>query len=162
VPAGHHVPRGRARRVLPPRVRPLLGRRHGLLRLPRRTWPLARHLVTDPIDNPDFDRRTTPSGFAEAAGEFLRDWFSLDPRDYRASYESCMYNLSTSTDFLLDFHPEMPGVFLATAGSGHGFKFGSILGRIILDRLDGIQSDRWSSHFSYDSFLSASSRPRLL
>ena len=73
-----------------------------------------------------------------------------------------MYNLSTSTDFLLDFHPEMPGVFLATAGSGHGFKFGSILGRIVLDRLDGTPSDRWSPQFSYDSFLSASSRPRLL
>jgi glycine/D-amino acid oxidase-like deaminating enzyme len=73
-----------------------------------------------------------------------------------------MYNLSTSNDFLLDFHPEMPGVFLATAGSGHGFKFGSLLGRIVLDRLDGIQSDRWTPQFSYDSFLSASSRPRLL
>jgi glycine/D-amino acid oxidase-like deaminating enzyme len=125
-------------------------------------FKLARHLVTEPIDNPDFDRRTTPSGFAEAAGEFLRDWFGLDPRDYRASYESCMYNLSTSNDFLLDFHPEMPGVFLATAGSGHGFKFGSILGRIVLDRLDGIQSDRWAPQFSYGAFLSASSRPRLL
>src|SRR5712692_874474 len=125
-------------------------------------FKLARHLVTDPIDDPDFDRRTTPSGFVEAAQDFVRDWFGLDPHDYRASYESCMYNLSTSTDFLLDFHPEMPGVFLATAGSGHGFKFGSILGRIILDRLDGIQSDRWSPQFSYESFLSASSRPRLL
>jgi glycine/D-amino acid oxidase-like deaminating enzyme len=125
-------------------------------------FKLARHLVTAPIDNPDFDRRTTPSGFVEAAGEFLRGWFGLDPRDYRASYESCMYNLPRSTDFLLDFHPEMPGVFLATAGSGHGFKFGSILGRIVLDRLDGIQSDRWSPQFSYESFLSASSRPRLL
>jgi N-methyl-L-tryptophan oxidase len=123
---------------------------------------LARHLVTDPIDDPDFDRRTTPSGFVEAANEFVRDWFGLDPGDYRATYESCMYNLSTSNDFLLDFHPEMPGVFLATAGSGHGFKFGSILGRIVLDRLDGIQSDRWTPQFSYDSFLSASSRPRLL
>ena len=123
---------------------------------------LARHLVTDPIDDPDFDRRTTPSGFVEAAGEFVRRWFGLDPGDYRATYESCMYNLSTSNDFLLDFHPEIPGVFLATAGSGHGFKFGSLLGRIVLDRLDGIQSDRWTPQFSYDSFLSAGSRPRLL
>ena len=55
-----------------------------------------------------------------------------------------MYNLSTRNDFLLDFHPEMPSVFLATAGSGHGFKFGSVLGQIVLDRLDGIQSDRWT------------------
>jgi len=128
----------------------------------RAGFKLARHLVTDPIDDPDFDRRTTPSGFVEAAGEFMRDWFGLDPSAYRATYESCMYNLSTSNDFLLDFHPEMPGVFLATAGSGHGFKFGSILGQIVLDRLDGIESDRWASQFSYDCFLSASSRPRLL
>jgi len=123
---------------------------------------LARHLVTDPIDDPDFDRRTTPSGFVEAATEFVGSWFGLDPKDYRVSSDSCMYNLSTSNDFLLDFHPQRPGVFLATAGSGHGFKFGSILGEIVLDRLDGIASDRWSPQFSYASFLAAGSRPRLL
>jgi glycine/D-amino acid oxidase-like deaminating enzyme len=128
----------------------------------RAGFKLARHLVTDPIDDPDFDRRTTPSGFAEAAGAFLRDWFGLDPSQYRATYESCMYNLSTSNDFLLDFHPEMRSVFLATAGSGHGFKFGSILGKIVLDRLDGIESDRWAPQFSYDAFVTAASRPRLL
>src|SRR5882724_9431663 len=44
---------------------------------------LARHLVTDPIDDPDFDRRTTPSGFVEAATEFVRSWFRLDPRRNR-------------------------------------------------------------------------------
>jgi glycine/D-amino acid oxidase-like deaminating enzyme len=78
------------------------------------------------------------------------------------TYDSCMYNLSTSTDFLLDFHPDMPGVFLATAGSGHGFKFGSILGKIVLDRLDGVPSERWTPQFSYESFRTAASRPRLL
>jgi glycine/D-amino acid oxidase-like deaminating enzyme len=123
---------------------------------------IARHLVTDPIDDPDFDRRTTPDGFAEAASEFAREWFGLDPRAYRATFDSCMYNLSTSNDFLLDFHPELPGVFVATAGSGHGFKFGSILGRIVMDRLDGVESDRWSPQFSYEAFLAAGSRPRLL
>jgi len=123
---------------------------------------VARHLVPDPIDDPDFDRRTTPSGFVEAAGEFVRTWFGLDPADYRVTYDSCMYNLSTSTDFLLDFHPDMPGVFLATAGSGHGFKFGSILGTIVLDRLDGVRSERWAPQFSYESFRTASARPRLL
>lgn len=128
----------------------------------RAGFKLARHLVTDPIDDPDFDRRTTPPGFTEAAARFLREWFGLDPSDYRVTYESCMYNLSTSADFLLDFHPDVPGLFLATAGSGHGFKFGSVLGRIALDRLDGIERDRWTPQFSYASFLTAGSRPRLL
>ena len=74
-----------------------------------------------------------------------------------------MYNLSMSNDFLLDFHPNMPGVFVATAGSGHGFKFGSIIGKVVMDRLDGVASARWSSPlFSYDAFLTAGSRPRLL
>jgi len=123
---------------------------------------VARHLVTDPIDDPDFDRRTTPPGFVEEASEFVRSWFGLDPADYRVTYDSCMYNLSASTDFLLDFHPDMPGVFLATAGSGHGFKFGSILGKIVLDRLDGVPSERWTPQFSYESFRTAASRPRLL
>ena len=123
---------------------------------------LARHLVTDPIEDPDFDRRTTPPGFAEAAGEFVATWFGLDPADYRVTYESCMYNLSMGNDFLLDFHPDMPGVFVATAGSGHGFKFGSVLGGIVLDRLDGIESEQWAPQFSYDAFLAADSRPRLL
>ena len=58
--------------------------------------------------------------------------------------------------------PEKHGVRFATAGSGHGFKFSSLLGRIVLDRIDGIQSGRWTPQFSYDSFLSASSCPRLL
>ena len=123
---------------------------------------VARHLVTDPILDPDFDRGTTPRGFAEAATAFVRTWFGLEPADYRVTYDSCMYNLSTSTDFLLDFHPDMPRVFLATAGSGHGFKFGSILGKIVLDRLDGIESGRWAPQFSYEFFSTAASRPRLL
>ncbi len=125
-------------------------------------FKVARHLVTDPIDDPDFDRRTTPPGFVEFARAFVQEWFGLDPNVHRISYDSCMYNLSSSNDFLLDFHPDMPGVFVATAGSGHGFKFGSIIGSIVMDRLDGVQSDRWSTQFSYDAFLSAGSRPRLL
>lgn len=123
---------------------------------------VARHLVTDPISDPDFDRRTTPSGFVEEAHGFVRSWLGLDPADFRVTYDSCMYNLSSSTDFLLDFHPDLPGVFLATAGSGHGFKFGSILGKIVLDRLDGVQSARWTPQFSYESFRTAAARPRLL
>ena len=123
---------------------------------------LARHLVTDPIEDPDFDRRTTPAGFAEAAREFLRDWFGLDADAYPVHYDSCMYNLSRSNDFLLDFHPDRPGVFLATAGSGHGFKFGSIIGRVVVDRLDGVDSSRWSPLFSYEAFATAGARPRLL
>ena len=60
-----------------------------------------------------------------------------------------MYNLSPSADFLLDFHPTEPRLFVATAGSGHGFKFGSVIGSIVIDRLDGLAGDGWSPQFSW-------------
>jgi sarcosine oxidase/L-pipecolate oxidase len=33
-----------------------------------------------------------------------------------------------SGDFLVTYHPEIKGLFLATGGSGHGFKFLPVLG----------------------------------
>jgi glycine/D-amino acid oxidase-like deaminating enzyme len=123
---------------------------------------IARHLVTDPIDDPDFERTVMPRGFEQEARSYLQEFLGLDPSRYPIRFDSCMYNLSNSNDFLLDFHPRLEGLFIATAGSGHGFKFGSMLGKIVVDRLDGVASDRWSPLFAYDAFLAASSRPRLL
>ena len=40
------------------------------------------------------------------------------------------------SDFLLDYDPERPGLFIATGGSGHGVKFAPLLGEIIADRVE--------------------------
>jgi sarcosine oxidase/L-pipecolate oxidase len=66
-----------------------------------------------------------------------------------------MYNMSPNSDLLLDFHPDLPGLFLATAGSGHSFKYGSLIGKIVLDRLDGVASDRWEPRFSFEAIRAA-------
>jgi monomeric sarcosine oxidase len=123
---------------------------------------IAQHVEGRRLTDPDFDRSEPPTGFREAIADFLRDSLGLRLDDYRLTFDNCMYNLSRSNDFLLDFHPRLPGLFIATAGSGHGFKFGSILGRVVMDRLDGLGSERWSPLFSYGRFLSASAAPRLL
>jgi glycine/D-amino acid oxidase-like deaminating enzyme len=121
---------------------------------------VAEHILGAATDNPDFDRATVPAGFRERAAAFLRQYFGLDASAYRSRVESCMYNLSRSNDFLLDFHPDRPGLFVATAGSGHGFKFGSIMGSIVLDRLAGLASEQWSPSFSWRSFVSGAAAAR--
>ena len=40
-------------------------------------------------------------------------------------------------DFLIDHHPDHEGLFLATGGSGHGFKFFPIIGDKIVDSIEG-------------------------
>lgn len=124
-------------------------------------FKVAQHAHGVPTD-PDFDRATTPDGFKEGVARFLREDFGLNLEQHRVTFDSCMYNLSPSNDFLIDFHPRRPGVLLATAGSGHGFKFGSMFGKIVMDRLDGNDSGRWSPLFSFDTFLAVGGPQRML
>lgn len=46
--------------------------------------------------------------------------------------KTCIYTLTPERDFVVDRLPDHPGVVLAL-GAGHGFKFASVLGRILAE-----------------------------
>ena len=48
-----------------------------------------------------------------------------------ARVDSCMYDVSPDEDFILDRLPSDPRVIFATGLSGHGFKFGLLLGELL-------------------------------
>jgi sarcosine oxidase len=51
--------------------------------------------------------------------------------------KTCLYTLTPDRDFVIDTLPEHPGVAVAIGG-GHGFKFASLIGRILSElALDG-------------------------
>ena len=118
-------------------------------------FKIAHHTQSPAVDSPDFDRTTTPAGFVDDMRAFLRDHFGIDPDAGPVRAESCMYNLSPTSDFLVDFHPRDRRVLVATGGSGHGFKFGSVIGSVVMDRLDGVSSTRWSPIFAWDHVVEA-------
>lgn len=45
--------------------------------------------------------------------------------------KTCLYTLSRDNDFVVDFHPEDSRVLFACGFSGHGFKFGSVMGEVL-------------------------------
>ncbi len=49
----------------------------------------------------------------------------------------CWYTDTPKGDFLVTYHPKFEGLFLATGGSGHGFKFLSVIGDAIVDCIEG-------------------------
>ena len=53
--------------------------------------------------------------------------------DDLVSYEMCLYTKTPDEHFILDHHPVYPHVVLAGGFSGHGFKFGPVLGEILAD-----------------------------
>ena len=50
-----------------------------------------------------------------------------------ASAVVCLYTNTPDEHFLVDRHPEHPSVIYASACSGHGFKFASVIGEVVAD-----------------------------
>ena len=45
----------------------------------------------------------------------------------------CMYTNTPDEHFIIDFHPSNKNIIIASPCSGHGFKFSSVIGKIISD-----------------------------
>jgi glycine/D-amino acid oxidase-like deaminating enzyme len=53
--------------------------------------------------------------------------------------ETCLYTNTPDYHFVLDRHPEIPNLAIGAGFSGHGFKFGPVLGEILADLATGHQ-----------------------
>jgi sarcosine oxidase/L-pipecolate oxidase len=61
---------------------------------------------------------------------------SLADRPFTKS-RICWYSDTPRGDFLITYHPELEGLFLATGGSGHGYKFLPVIGDEIVKCISG-------------------------
>jgi sarcosine oxidase/L-pipecolate oxidase len=53
----------------------------------------------------------------------------------------CWYTDTVTSDFLVDYHPRYRGLFVATGGSGHAYKFLPVLGDRVVEVLLGEDGD---------------------
>jgi sarcosine oxidase len=54
-----------------------------------------------------------------------------------SDYQTCLYTKTPDEHFILGRHPDHPGVTFGGGFSGHGFKFGPLLGDLLLEVVDG-------------------------
>ncbi|KAF8420632.1 FAD dependent oxidoreductase [Tirmania nivea] len=96
---------------------------------------------------------TTPSVSripAEGEADLRRGLREMLPALGDRPFEStriCWYTDTPTADFIVDYVPGKKGLFLATGGSGHAFKFLPVLGDIIVDimlgKYQGVWKDKW-------------------
>ncbi len=101
--------------------------------------------VSDHYGAPRIDLEHRPDTLMEArAHHTIQRVRSFMPEvtDDLVSYEMCLYTKTPDEHFILDRHPEHPHVVLAGGFSGHGFKFGPVLGEI----LAGLALEGFSKH----------------
>jgi sarcosine oxidase len=102
------------------------------------------------VATPQYETETTP----EAVDRTVSDAETRAMYDYIAPYLPgfsqdcvkavvCLYTVTPDAEFIIDAHPEMPRVIIASPCSGHGFKhsaaIGEALSEIVIDgksRLD--------------------------
>ncbi|OQD68908.1 hypothetical protein PENPOL_c002G09246 [Penicillium polonicum] len=74
-----------------------------------------------------------PDDANAALRDGLRQLFpSLGDRPW-SNRRLCWYTDTPTGDFVIDRHPVMDGLFVATGGAGHAFKFLPILGKYVVD-----------------------------
>ena len=81
--------------------------------------------------------RVVDAGHEERFREFLAESLPSLADAPLAGGRICLYCDTWDGDFYIDHHPDRTGLFVATGGSGHGFKFAPVLGGLIADRLEG-------------------------
>ncbi len=113
---------------------------------PDGTLKIANHGAGIPADARQ--DTTVPSELDKALRDFLEDTFPDLAKTPIKSRRLCFYCDSWDGNFWIDWVPEHEGLFVATGGSGHGFKFAPVMGKLIADRFEGKENE-WASRFGW-------------
>lgn len=132
--------------IIPPRDRILKVARHGYgysnpTTIPHPERPNESITVSLPrtiLDDPNL--QIPPEG-DKACRDFLRKAIPEMGNRPFVHTRLCWYTDTPTGNWLITYHPNYKGLFVATGGSGHGYKFLPIVGERIVDVLEGVDRD---------------------
>jgi sarcosine oxidase len=122
---------------------------YGFPRVGDSAMKIGWHPYGEVTDDPESPRDTASQPFVDAIRGFLGEHFGLDVPDEAIDRATCLYDITPAGDPVIDRLPGRPDVLVATGGSGHCYKFGPVMGRVIMDRLDGTPGGRWLDIFRW-------------
>ena len=93
---------------------------------------LADDAIGAPFD-PDHDREYEDPVALAKLRNFLRAHMPELAAAEVTYSKTCTYAMTPDSDFVIDFIPGRENTIVATGFSGHGFKFGILIGRILSD-----------------------------
>ena len=109
---------------------------YGMPDIESRGLKLARDTHGERVD-PDTQSRLPSAEGAEWARNYVARRFPALKHALITEARVCQYENTSNGDFLIDRHPEMPNVWLAGGGSGHGFKHGPAFGEYLAGQMCG-------------------------
>jgi sarcosine oxidase len=93
---------------------------------------VAKHHHRDETVDPDDYDRSVSADDEALIRSALADYVPALNGRMRAA-QACLYTMTSDGHFLIDPLPDSPSVIVASACSGHGFKFAPVMGEILAD-----------------------------
>jgi monomeric sarcosine oxidase len=90
---------------------------------------VGRHTFGETVD-PDAGYPPDLDEFEDIRA-FIRRVIPAAAQGELALVDRCMYDVTPDEDFILDTHPAGAGVVIGSGFSGHGFKFGALIGELL-------------------------------
>jgi sarcosine oxidase len=119
----------------------------------------ALHHQGDPAEPNSLSRDVQPEEVEMARGLLRR--FIPGAAGALQSAVACMYTNAPDEHFILDRHPALPQVVIASPCSGHGFKFSPVIGELIAGMISGEGQRLDTSLYKLDRFTDDGQRWRL-
>ena len=102
---------------------------------------IGEHSGGETIEDPTNLDRDIDQASLMRATKFVDRY--LDFEHHSVVYSSvCMYTLTPDEHFIVDTHPDHPGLSFAAGMSGHGFKFAPVIGESLVNMLEGQRDQR--------------------
>ena len=109
---------------------------------------IANHGVGLTMNDPELDERVVYEKDFEDLKQFLQTAIPSLANDPIVFTRRCCYTDTHDGHFWIDNHPEIKGLTIGSGGSGHGFKFGPLLGEMIATVAEG-NSHEWSARYRW-------------
>ena len=81
------------------------------------------------LSSPDSSNRTPDLDYIQHMDDYLSK--RIPDLGKTSQTDVCLYTETPDEDFIIDPHPQCPNILIAAGFSGHGFKFCSLVGRIM-------------------------------
>ena len=88
--------------------------------------------VNDPVDPDMVDRNVTDKEIKEMS-EKVKQFLPALNSSVCLKSKACLYTETSDKHFVIDYHPEMSNVIIASPCSGHGFKHSLAIGQVLAE-----------------------------
>jgi sarcosine oxidase len=97
---------------------------------------ISEHSGGRPFSDPSQLDRELDAAVLERVTDFMKQ--CLNHSHHRmVHFSACMYTMTSDSHFIVDCHPAHENLSFAAGLSGHGFKFAPVIGKYLVDLLDG-------------------------